>query len=44
MKRVTRRSGNILADADDHDMKARLVLGIAKLIEARDLTQQQPQS
>ena len=38
MKRVTRRSGNILADADDHDMKARLVLGIAKLIEARGLT------
>ena len=31
MKRVTRRSGNILADADDHDMKARLGLGIAKL-------------
>ena len=38
MKRVTRRSGNILADADDHDMKARLGLGIAKLIEARGLT------
>ena len=44
MKRVTRSSGNIFADvgirnAGDQEIKARLVLGLAKLIEAKGLTQ-----
>ena len=44
MRRVTRSSGNIFADvgirnAGDREIKARLVLGLAKLIEAKGLTQ-----
>ena len=44
MKRVTRSSGNIFADlhlrnADNHKLRARLALGIAKLIEAKGMTQ-----
>ena len=44
MRRVTRSSGNIFADvgirdAGDQEIKARLVLGLAKLIEAKGLTQ-----
>ena len=44
MRRVTRSSGNFFADvgirnAGDQEIKARLVLGLAKLIEAKGLTQ-----
>ena len=41
---VTRGSGNVFADigllnADEHQMKARIVLGLAALIEDQELTQ-----
>ena len=40
MKRATRRSKNIFHDdADNQEVKARLALGIAQLIEANGLTQ-----
>jgi hypothetical protein len=38
MKRFTRRSANIFSDAEYQEVKAPLVLGIAKLIEARGIT------
>ena len=39
MKRATRRSRDLFHDdADSHKLKARLVFGIAKLIETKGLT------